>query len=177
MNIFFLVSGSDVGAIVYCDSDFMRLYIDRATYPYIDPTSFALNATGKGCNSYTINKTHVVSMIPLDRCGTIVNEYADLLTFYNNLNTEVTKTKTGITRHPAVEFRFQCSYFRTSTKSLVAFNPRGRIVTRPTGTLISFTRISLNTYNFFIKCNCCNVPSLRNFTLLYRAAVLCYAIY
>ena len=119
--------------MVYCDGDYIRLFIERAKYPYIDPTSFTLNDTGEGCNMYTSNKTHVMSMIPLDRCGTTVNENADLLTFYNHLNTEVKKTETGITRHPAVEFKFECSYFRTSTKSLMAFNPIGRIVTRPTG--------------------------------------------
>ena len=121
---------------MYCDGEAMRLVIDRAKYPYIDPESFTLNATGQGCNEYTSDSTHVTSMIPLDRCGTAVSEYADLLTFYNSLNTEVKKTKSGITRHHAIEFKLECSYFRTSDLSLMAFNPIGRIVTEPTSKLI-----------------------------------------
>ncbi|EDO42813.1 predicted protein [Nematostella vectensis] len=110
----------------------MQLEIERWYYPELDPETFRFNETkDPECKAHSINSTHVIMRTPLGQCGTRYNRYADLLTFYNGVDTEVYDRDSPISRYPSYMFLFECAYFATFRVSLNAFTPVGKIIARP----------------------------------------------
>lgn len=103
-----------VNTVVTCQESQMIVEVEKATLPRLrydllrlsDPSNTVCSLQSRS------NSTYVVAIVPLNRCGTEVEEDADNLRFKNEITT-VDRKSDIITRRHELEIKFYCEYKKT----------------------------------------------------------------
>uniref|UniRef100_UPI0037E898D8 ZP domain-containing protein-like n=1 Tax=Semicossyphus pulcher TaxID=241346 RepID=UPI0037E898D8 len=100
-----------VEANVICKQSTMRGEVDKSTFPRLHEDHLQLNdPSNVVCSLQThSNSTHVIAIIPLNACGTQIEEDDEYLKFKNEIIT-VDNSRNLITRKHLLEVKFYCQY-------------------------------------------------------------------
>ncbi|KAJ0001731.1 hypothetical protein NQD34_001527, partial [Periophthalmus magnuspinnatus] len=100
-----------VNTVVTCLESSMIVEVEKATLPELHYENLRLSDPSNiVCSLQThSNSTHLVAKVPLNTCGTQIEEDADNLFFKNEITT-VDNTSTLITRKHQLEMKFFCQY-------------------------------------------------------------------
>ncbi|KAL1007633.1 hypothetical protein UPYG_G00089310 [Umbra pygmaea] len=116
------VGPRNVRAEVVCDENQMTVEVERSSIPEIDEKHLRLSDS---CNTacdlqrYS-NSTHIIGVIPLNACGTQIEEDDENLIFKNEI-TSFDNVSDIITRNNEVDIKFYCEYAKHGKVSL-SFN-------------------------------------------------------
>ncbi|XP_041843059.1 uncharacterized protein LOC121641155 [Melanotaenia boesemani] len=105
------VGKEQIEAKVTCSETTMTVEIDKSSFYGLQPDHVRLSdPTDTACSleRYS-NSTHIVGVIPLNACGTQIEEDDDNL-YFKNVITTVEEDEVLITRRHLVEARFYCQY-------------------------------------------------------------------
>ncbi|XP_029354698.1 ZP domain-containing protein-like [Echeneis naucrates] len=105
------VKSKDVNLDVICNETSMTVHVDRASLHGITEDHLRLNdPSNTACSLQThSNSSHITAVIPLNACGTQIEEDGDNLLFRNELSL-VDKSTDLITRKHQLEIQFCCQY-------------------------------------------------------------------
>ncbi|KAJ0001730.1 hypothetical protein NQD34_001526 [Periophthalmus magnuspinnatus] len=105
------VTNEQVNTVVTCLESSMIVEVEKATLPELHYENLRLSDPSNiVCSLQThSNSTHLVAKVPLNACGTQIEEDADNLFFKNEITT-VDNTSTLITRKHQLEMKFFCQY-------------------------------------------------------------------
>uniref|UniRef100_A0AAV2LUB0 ZP domain-containing protein n=1 Tax=Knipowitschia caucasica TaxID=637954 RepID=A0AAV2LUB0_KNICA len=108
-----------VNTVVTCLESSMIVEVEKATLPPLHYDHLRLSdPSNTVCSLQThSNSTHVVAIIPLNACGTDIEEDDDDLLFKNEITT-VDDPTAIITRRHQVEIKFFCQYAKRGNVSL-----------------------------------------------------------
>ncbi|KAJ0056431.1 hypothetical protein NL108_007450 [Boleophthalmus pectinirostris] len=100
-----------VNTVVTCLESSMIVEVEKATLPPLHYQDLRLSdPSNTACSLQThSNSTHVVARVPLNACGTQIEEDDDELLFMNEITT-VDNTSALITRKHLLEIKFCCQY-------------------------------------------------------------------
>ncbi|KAG8001107.1 ZP domain-containing protein [Nibea albiflora] len=96
---------------VICNESTMTVEVEKSSFAGLDEDHLRLSdPTNTACSLQThSNSTHIIGVIPLNACGTQIEEDEDNLIFKNEITT-VTNNQNTITRHHLLEVQFYCQY-------------------------------------------------------------------
>lgn len=96
---------------VICEQSSMRVEVERASLPQIHEDHLRLtDPSNTACSLQKhSNSTHIVAVVPLNACGTQIEEDDDNLIFKNEITT-VENMSSIITRKHLLELQFFCQY-------------------------------------------------------------------
>ncbi|XP_069575860.1 ZP domain-containing protein-like [Brachyistius frenatus] len=105
------VGKKEINSHVICNESSMTVEVEKASFPGLNEDHLQLSdPTNTACSLQThSNKTHVIGVVPLNACGTQIEEDDDYLIFKNEITT-VDNVKDLITRKHLVEVQFKCQY-------------------------------------------------------------------
>ncbi|KAM7014991.1 uncharacterized protein LKV04_013129 [Tautogolabrus adspersus] len=105
------VGKKQVEANVICSQSTMRVEIEKSSFPRLSEDDLRLNdPSNVVCSLKThSNSTHVIGIIPLNSCGTQIEEDEEYLKFKNEITT-FDKNTGLITRTHLLEVQFYCQY-------------------------------------------------------------------
>ncbi|XP_071346120.1 uncharacterized protein [Trachinotus anak] len=105
------VKTKEVNAHVVCGESNMTVHIDRSSLHGLKEDHLQLSdPTNTACSLQThSNSTHIIAVIPLNACGTQIEEDDDNLLFRNEITT-VENSGSLITRKHLLEVQFCCQY-------------------------------------------------------------------
>uniref|UniRef100_A0A3B4TLU0 ZP domain-containing protein n=1 Tax=Seriola dumerili TaxID=41447 RepID=A0A3B4TLU0_SERDU len=105
------VRSRDVESHVVCRESTMTVHIVKSTLHGLTEDHLKLSdSTNTACSLKThSNSTHVIAVVPLNACGTQIEEDDEFLTFKNEI-TSVDKSTDLITRKHQLEVNFCCQY-------------------------------------------------------------------
>uniref|UniRef100_A0A8C7J8S0 ZP domain-containing protein n=1 Tax=Oncorhynchus kisutch TaxID=8019 RepID=A0A8C7J8S0_ONCKI len=108
-----------VKAKVVCDETKMTVEVEKSSVTEIHEDHLRLNdPSNSACDLQRLsNSTHIIGVIPLNACGTQIEEDDDNLIFKNQITT-FDNPNDIITRHHQVEFQFYCQYAKRGNVSL-----------------------------------------------------------
>ncbi|XP_055010325.1 ZP domain-containing protein-like [Boleophthalmus pectinirostris] len=95
--------------VVTCLESSMIVEVEKATLPPLHYQDLRLSDPSNTVCSLQSNSTHVVAIVPLNACGTQIEEDDDDLLFKNEITT-VDNRSTLITRKHMLEIKFFCQY-------------------------------------------------------------------
>ncbi|KAK7944854.1 hypothetical protein WMY93_000582 [Mugilogobius chulae] len=100
-----------VKTVVTCHESSMIVEVEKATLPRIHFDHLQLSdPSNRVCSLQThSNSTHIVAIVPLNACGTQIEEDEENLLFKNEITT-VDDPSAIITRRHQVEMKFYCQY-------------------------------------------------------------------
>ncbi|KAM4744349.1 CUB and zona pellucida-like domain-containing protein 1 [Anableps anableps] len=101
-----------IEATVTCTETTMKVEVEKASFFGLQEDHLRLNDPSNTICSLDrhSNSTHIVAIIPLNGCGTQIEEDDDYLIFKNEITTEEDNPNELITRKHLVEARFYCQY-------------------------------------------------------------------
>ncbi|XP_068438232.1 ZP domain-containing protein-like [Clinocottus analis] len=103
------VRKKQINSNVICTESTMTVQVEKASFPGLQEDHLRLNdATNIACRMQS-NSTHVFAVIPLNSCGTEIEEDDDYLRFKNEITTFDNLTDV-ITRKHLLEVQFYCQY-------------------------------------------------------------------
>ncbi|XP_071015366.1 uncharacterized protein [Oncorhynchus clarkii lewisi] len=113
------VGRKKVKAKVVCDETKMTVEVEKSSVTEIHEDHLRLNdPSNSACDLQRLsNSTHIIGVIPLNACGTQIEEDDDNLIFKNQITT-FDNPNDIITRHHQVEFQFYCQYAKRGNVSL-----------------------------------------------------------
>uniref|UniRef100_H3CGN1 ZP domain-containing protein n=1 Tax=Tetraodon nigroviridis TaxID=99883 RepID=H3CGN1_TETNG len=111
------MSGERIQTSVNCTETAMIVTVDKSTFPRIHEDHLRLNDAANMACRLTSNSTHVIGTIPLNACGTEVQEDTENLIFSNEITTFDNITDV-ITRKHLLEVQFSCQYRKRQNMSL-----------------------------------------------------------
>ncbi|XP_060898657.1 mucin-4-like isoform X2 [Labrus mixtus] len=105
------VGKKQVEANVICSQSTMRVEIEKSSFPRLSEDDLRLNDPSNVlCSLKThSNSTHVIGIIPLNSCGTQIEEDEEFLKFKNEITT-FDNSNNLITRTHLLEVKFYCQY-------------------------------------------------------------------
>ncbi|XP_014032041.2 uncharacterized protein [Salmo salar] len=108
-----------VKAKVVCDETKMTVEVEKSSVTGIHEDHLRLNdPSNSACDLQRFsNNTHIIGVIPLNACGTQIEEDDDNLIFKNEITT-FDNPNDIITRHHQVEIQFYCQYAKRGNVSL-----------------------------------------------------------
>lgn len=109
---------------ITCDDSNMTVALVKATYPYLNAS--LLHLREPSCRA-TESATHLYLSTELDSCGTTVAETDSSLIFTNEINADIVKISSVITRDHDFNLTFNCSYPKEKFLSL-SFTPEGIVI-------------------------------------------------
>ncbi|XP_055363453.1 ZP domain-containing protein-like [Betta splendens] len=101
----------DFKTSVICTGSTMTVMVDKSSFSKVKEDHLQLsNPTSIACSlqKYS-NRTHVIAVIPLNECGTQIEEDSENLIFKNEITT-VGELRGVISRKHLMEVRFSCKY-------------------------------------------------------------------
>ncbi|XP_023187459.1 uncharacterized protein LOC102230346 isoform X3 [Xiphophorus maculatus] len=106
------VQKHQVEATVTCTESAMKVEVDKASFFGLQENHLRLSDPSNTVCSLRrhSNHTHIVAIIPLNQCGTQIEEDDDYLIFKNEITTGSDDQNALITRKHLVEARFYCQY-------------------------------------------------------------------
>ncbi|KAK6294109.1 hypothetical protein J4Q44_G00349390 [Coregonus suidteri] len=109
----------NVKAKVVCDETKMTVEVEKSSVTGIHEDHLRLNdPSNSACDLQRLsNSTHIIGVIPLNACGTQIEEDDDNLIFKNEITT-FDNPNDIITRHHQVEIQFYCQYAKRGNVSL-----------------------------------------------------------
>ncbi|XP_070698870.1 ZP domain-containing protein-like [Pempheris klunzingeri] len=116
---------TSVEAIVICGESTMRVEVDKSSYFGLHEDHLRLSDpsdpsdpsnTACSLQQYS-NSTHIIAVVPLNACGTQMEEDNENLIFKNEITT-VDNSRDLITRKHPVEIQFKCQYSKHGNVSL-----------------------------------------------------------
>ncbi|XP_038149436.1 uncharacterized protein LOC119788849 [Cyprinodon tularosa] len=101
-----------IEATVTCTESTMKVEVKKASFFGLEEDHLQLNDPSNTICSLDrlSNSTHIVAIIPLNECGTQIEEDDDYLIFKNEITTVEDDPNEIITRKHLVEARFYCQY-------------------------------------------------------------------
>ncbi|XP_032417496.1 uncharacterized protein LOC116719171 isoform X5 [Xiphophorus hellerii] len=104
-----------IKATVTCTESAMKVEVDKASFFGLQEDHLRLSDPSNTVCSLRrhSNHTHIVAIIPLNQCGTQIEEDDDYLIFKNEITTKEDDPNELITRKHLVEARFYCQYPQT----------------------------------------------------------------
>ncbi|XP_043960445.1 CUB and zona pellucida-like domain-containing protein 1 [Gambusia affinis] len=101
-----------IEATVTCSESTMKVEVDKASFFGLQEDHLRLSDPSNTICSLRrhSNSTHIVAIIPLNGCGTQIEEDDDYLIFKNEITTKEDDPNELITRKHLVEARFYCQY-------------------------------------------------------------------
>ncbi|KAM4744350.1 CUB and zona pellucida-like domain-containing protein 1 [Anableps anableps] len=101
-----------IQATVTCTETTMKVEVEKASFFGLQEDHLRLNDPSNTICSLDrhSNSTHIVAIIPLNDCGTQIEEDDDYLIFKNEITTEEDDLNKLITRKHLVEAQFYCQY-------------------------------------------------------------------
>nr|XP_046253215.1 uncharacterized protein LOC124063513 isoform X2 [Scatophagus argus] len=99
----------EVETTVICTESTMTVVVERSSIPGIDVNRLRLSDPANTACSLHSNSTHVIGVIPLNACGTQIEEDEENLMFKNEITT-VDNGRDVITRKHLLEVQFYCQY-------------------------------------------------------------------
>ncbi|XP_023257438.1 uncharacterized protein LOC111651662 [Seriola lalandi dorsalis] len=105
------VRNQQVKAHVVCSESTMTVHVDKSSFNGLHEDHLRLSdPTNTVCSLQThSNSTHVIAVVPLNACGTQIEEDDDNLIFKNEITT-VDNSRDLITRKHLLEVQFYCEY-------------------------------------------------------------------
>uniref|UniRef100_UPI003AAB9D86 ZP domain-containing protein-like n=1 Tax=Centroberyx gerrardi TaxID=166262 RepID=UPI003AAB9D86 len=105
------VGRANVEANVICSESTMRVEVDKSSFPRLHEDNLRLNdPSNTVCSLQSLsNSTHIIASIPLNACGTQLEEDDENLIFKNEITT-VDNVRDLITRKHLLEVQFYCQY-------------------------------------------------------------------
>ncbi|KAE8297752.1 hypothetical protein D5F01_LYC04393 [Larimichthys crocea] len=105
------VGKEQIKSNVICNESTMTVEVEKSTFAGLHEEHLRLiDPSQTVCSLQThSNSTHVIGVIPLNACGTEIEEDEDNLIFKNEITT-FDITQNTITRHHLLEVRFYCQY-------------------------------------------------------------------
>ncbi|XP_008301399.1 uncharacterized protein LOC103373313 [Stegastes partitus] len=96
---------------VICNESSMTILVEKASFPRLSEDHLRLSDPSNTiCSLQThSNSTHVIGIIPLNQCGTQIEEDEDNLMFKNEITT-FEDSRNVITRKHLLEVQFYCQY-------------------------------------------------------------------
>ncbi|XP_049907782.1 ZP domain-containing protein-like isoform X1 [Epinephelus moara] len=107
--VYWLCHSYSVEANVICDETKMTVAIEKSSYPRLSLNHLRLSNPTNGACSVRSNSTHIYSVVPLNECGTQIEENDENLIFKNEITIE-DNTGDLITRKCLFELKFYCQY-------------------------------------------------------------------
>ncbi|XP_060898902.1 CUB and zona pellucida-like domain-containing protein 1 [Labrus mixtus] len=106
------VGKKQVEANVICSQSTMRVEIEKSSFPRLSEDDLRLtDPSNVLCSLKThSNSTHVIGIIPLNSCGTQIEEDEEFLKFKNVITTFENNSNNLITRKNLLEVQFYCQY-------------------------------------------------------------------
>ncbi|XP_043960256.1 uncharacterized protein LOC122824097 [Gambusia affinis] len=106
------VQKHQIEATVTCSESTMKVEVDKASFFGLQEDHLRLSDPSNTiCSLHRhSNSTHIVAIIPLNGCGTQIEEDDDYLIFKNEITTGSDDRNALITRKHLVEARFYCQY-------------------------------------------------------------------
>ncbi|XP_024911545.1 ZP domain-containing protein-like [Cynoglossus semilaevis] len=105
------VRNTQVQSHVICHESSMTVIVEKASFPRLSEDHLQLSDPSNTlCSLQThSNNTHIIGVVPLNACGTQIEEDDDYLLFKNELTT-VDSYRDLITRKNLLEVKFYCQY-------------------------------------------------------------------
>lgn len=105
------VEKKQVEAHVVCDESSMTVHVEKSSFDGLHEDHLRLSDPSNiACSLQThSNSTHVIAVVPLNACGTQIEEDDDYLMFKNEITT-VDNIADVITRKHLLEVQFYCKY-------------------------------------------------------------------
>ncbi|XP_027869751.1 uncharacterized protein LOC114142593 [Xiphophorus couchianus] len=124
------VQKHQIEATVTCTESAMKVEVDKASFFGLQENHLRLSDSSNTVCSLRrhSNHTHIVAIIPLNQCGTQIEEDDDYLIFKNEITTGSDDQNALITRKHLVEARFYCQYPKRGNVTL-SFNVHRKNVT------------------------------------------------
>ncbi|XP_061563219.1 CUB and zona pellucida-like domain-containing protein 1 isoform X2 [Cololabis saira] len=118
-----------IEARVTCGDASMTVEVEKSSFSGIQARQLRLSdASNTACNlAARSNSTHIIATVPLNSCGTQIEEDDDYIIFKNEISTGEDVGQL-VTRHHLLEARFYCRYPRRGNASL-GFTAHRRNVT------------------------------------------------
>ncbi|XP_054476859.1 ZP domain-containing protein-like [Anoplopoma fimbria] len=107
--VFWLCHGSPVKANVICDDSTMTVGVEKSSYPGVRVDHLQINQDPNTACSIRSNSTHFYAVIPLNSCGTELEETDENLIFKNRISM-VPNSIDVITRKCLLEVKINCLY-------------------------------------------------------------------
>ncbi|KAJ0056438.1 hypothetical protein NL108_007476 [Boleophthalmus pectinirostris] len=98
-----------VNTVVTCLESSMIVEVEKATLPPLRYEDLRLSDPSNTACSLNSNSTHIVAIVPLNACGTQIEEENDDLLFKNEI-TIMDSSSVLITRRHQLEIKFFCQY-------------------------------------------------------------------
>ncbi|XP_032417497.1 ZP domain-containing protein-like [Xiphophorus hellerii] len=119
-----------IKATVTCTESAMKVEVDKASFFGLQEDHLRLSDPSNTVCSLRrhSNHTHIVAIIPLNQCGTQIEEDDDYLIFKNEITTKEDDPNELITRKHLVEARFYCQYPKRGNVTL-SFSAHRKTVT------------------------------------------------
>ncbi|XP_060924512.1 uncharacterized protein LOC132998782 [Limanda limanda] len=104
---------------VICNESSMTVSVEKASFPRLHEDHMQLNdPSNTACSLQRLsNSTHIIATIPLNACGTQIEEDEENLIFKNEITT-VDNPRDLITRKHLMEVQFYCQYPKRGNVSL-----------------------------------------------------------
>ncbi|XP_075873583.1 uncharacterized protein LOC142882803 [Nelusetta ayraudi] len=102
---------------VICSESLMRVEVEKTEYFGNNQDHFELNNAANTACQVNSNRTHIFVDVPLNSCGTQIEEDENFLYFKNEITT-VDNASSLITRMHELEVQFQCQYPKNGNVSL-----------------------------------------------------------
>ncbi|KAK2854257.1 hypothetical protein Q5P01_006918 [Channa striata] len=121
---------NEVKANVICTESTMTVEVDRSLLSGLREDHLQLSDSANAVCSLRkhSNRTHVIAVIPLNACGTEIEEDDKNLIFKNEITSTDSRRPGLITRKHKMEVKFSCQYSKKGIKTL-EFTPHRRNVT------------------------------------------------
>uniref|UniRef100_A0AAQ5Z142 ZP domain-containing protein n=1 Tax=Amphiprion ocellaris TaxID=80972 RepID=A0AAQ5Z142_AMPOC len=94
---------------VICNESSMTILVEKASFSRLSEDHLRLNDPSNTICNLTSNSTHIIGVVPLNQCGTQIEEDDDNLIFKNEITT-YEDMRNVITRKHLLEVRFYCQY-------------------------------------------------------------------
>ncbi|KAG8001106.1 CUB and zona pellucida-like domain-containing protein 1 [Nibea albiflora] len=117
---------------VICDESKMTVEISKGSLKGLRENNLRLNDPACSLETHS-NSTHVVAVVPLSGCGTLVEEDEDNFIFKNEITTRADRGTAVITRKHKAEILFFCQYHKRGEVSLAFLANRDNIVVEEKG--------------------------------------------
>ncbi|XP_029282779.1 CUB and zona pellucida-like domain-containing protein 1 [Cottoperca gobio] len=114
---------------VICSESTMTVEVTKSTFPGLHEDHLRLNdPSNTACSLQRhSNSTHIIAVVPLNACGTLIEEDDENLVFKNEITT-VDNVHDLITRNHLLEVQFYCQYPKHGNVTL-GFTAHRRMVT------------------------------------------------
>ncbi|XP_019119063.1 CUB and zona pellucida-like domain-containing protein 1 [Larimichthys crocea] len=117
---------------VICDESKMTVEVNKDSLKGLRENHLRLNDPTCRLETHS-NSTHVIAVVPLSGCGTLVEEDEDNFIFKNEITTRVDRGTAVITRKHRAEILFFCQYPKRGEVSLAFLANRDNIVVEEKG--------------------------------------------